>query len=138
MSTATTALDQSAVAEHPELAVEERGTTTIADRVVERIAAQAVAEVDNATGAARSLLGVTLGSTTAETAARVSARVDGPTATVEVSMTVIYPASVRDVTRQVRRHLTERVRELTGVDVAQVDIDVTGMSIERPNTPRVR
>lgn len=118
--------------------VEDRGTTTIEERVVERIAAQAVTEVSDATGAARRVLGVTLGSATADRAARVSARVDGPIATVEVTMTVIYPASVRDVTSRLRQHLAERVLELTGITVQQVDITVTGMSVQRPDTPRVR
>ena len=37
---------------------EQRGSTEIADRVVERIAARAVAEVDDAQGPARKLLGL--------------------------------------------------------------------------------
>ena len=115
-----------------------RGSTRIAPRAVERIAAQAVQEVDQATGTARRVLGVSVGSTGETSRADVSARVDGETATVEVTMTVIYPASVRDVTRRTRDHITERVRELAAVHVQQVDITVTGMTVARPDAPRVR
>lgn len=101
------------------------GRTTIADRVVERIAAQAVAEVDRATGVPRQLLGVAIGSTDENTTARVSAAVDGGIVSVRVTLAVIWPNPVRAVTREVRAHVTTRVQELTGLRVADVDIDVS-------------
>jgi uncharacterized alkaline shock family protein YloU len=103
------------------------GRTTIADRVVERIAAQAVAEVDRATGTARQLLGVSLGSTTATTPARVTADVDGGIVSVQVDLAVIWPNPVRAVTRQVRQHVTDRVEQLTGLQVAEVDVQVSDL-----------
>ena len=51
--------------------------TSVADRVVNKVAARAVAEVESATGTARHLLGVSLGPTTEQTQARVDATVDG-------------------------------------------------------------
>ena len=105
----------------------ERGRTRIADRVVEKIAARAVAEVDNATGVARQALGVRLGSAGPDRAARVDAEVDGGVVTVLASMAVRWPAPVRTVTRQVRAHVTDRVQSLTGLRVEQVDIDVTSL-----------
>ncbi len=119
-------------------AAESRGETRIEPKAVEKVAAQAVREVDNATGSPRRVLGMSLGSPDEAKDAKVAARVDGPIATVEVTMTVIYPASVREVTQQTRRHIRERVRELTGVQVQEVDITVAGMRVERPDTPRVR
>lgn len=101
------------------------GATVIADRVVERIAAQAVAEVDRATGVARQVLGMSLGSTDEHTRARVSADVDGGVVAVQVGLGIIWPSSVTTVTRQVREHVTSRVQQLTGLQVADVDIDVT-------------
>lgn len=101
-----------------------RGRTRISDRVVEKIAARAVAEVDRATGTPRHLLGVRLGSTGSDTPARVDADVDGGIVTVAVTMAVQWPAPIRTVTRQVRAHVTERLETLTGLQVAQVDIDV--------------
>lgn len=101
------------------------GRTIIADRVVERIAAQAVAEVDRATGVARQILGVALSSTDEHTRARVSADVDGGIVSVRVVLAVIWPNPVRAVTRQVREHVTTRVQELTGLRVADVDVRVS-------------
>jgi uncharacterized alkaline shock family protein YloU len=108
---------------HP-VDVAERGRTRIADRVVEKIAARAVAEVDRATGVPRQVLGVRLGSAGPDSRVRVNAEVDGTVVIVRVSMAVQWPAPVRTVTRQVRGHVTERLQTLTGLRVGQVDIDV--------------
>lgn len=106
-------------------APDDRGRTRIADRVVEKIAARAVAEVDNATGVARKVLGIHLGRTGGDAPARVNADVDGGVVLVRVSMAVRWPVPVRAVTRQVRAHVTDRVAELTGLQVTEVDIDVS-------------
>lgn len=103
----------------------ERGRTRIADRVVEKIAARAVAEVDNATGVARSVLGVRLGSANADSTAKVTADVDGGVVAVTAVMSVQWPAPVRAVTRQVRANVTDRIQTLTGLQVQYVDIEVT-------------
>lgn len=108
----------------------DRGRTRIADRVVEKIAARAVAEVDNATGVARRVLGVRLGSAGPDSKVRVDADVDGGVVSVHASMAVRWPAPVRTVTRQVRSNVTDRVQSLTGLRVEQVDIDVTTLLTE--------
>jgi uncharacterized alkaline shock family protein YloU len=116
-----------------------RGTTTIADRVVERIAARAAGEVDQASGAPRRILGRSLGrDDDADRRASADARVDGRIVTLAITLAVQWPANVREVAEQVRRHVAERVRELTGLEVAEVDVDVpTLLSGARP-APRVR
>lgn len=111
---------------------ETRGRTQIADRVLERIAARAVTEVDQAGGAARRLLGVPLGRQGADTAARVTAHVDGQLAMVTVRLSVTYPAPIRQVTRRVRDHITARVTQLTGLDLRQVDIDIAALTSPLP------
>ncbi len=115
-----------------------RGGLTIADRVVEKVAAQAVTEVDRATGTPRTVLGQALGRATEDSPARTSALVDGDLVTVTVSMSVHWPAPVREVTAQVRRRVVERVQELTGLQVVEVDIDVPTLLTKRNPTPRVR
>ena len=92
---------------------------------MERIAARAVAEVDNATGVARRVLGVRLGSAGPDSAAKVSADVDGGVVAVNAVMSVRWPAPVRTVTRQVRTNVTDRIQELTGLKVQYVDIEVS-------------
>ncbi len=119
-------------------AQESRGNTYVEAKVVERIAAQAVREVSNATGSARRILGVSMGTTDEDTGANVHARVDGTVAIVETTMTVIYPASVQAVTQQTREHIRGRVQGLTGLQVKEVNITVADMHVRRPETPRVR
>jgi uncharacterized alkaline shock family protein YloU len=105
----------------------QRGRTAIADRVVARIATRAVAEVGQTGGAARQLIGLTVGRQTGEGPARVSARVDGNLAMIEMRLSLAYPAPVRSLTREVRRHVRERVTTLTGIEVRHVDIEVAAL-----------
>lgn len=113
------------------------GSTTIADRVVERVAARAVSEVDDAGGVARQVLGVPLGSTDENTPARVSADVDGGIVSVQVLLAVVWPSPVRAVTRRVREHVIARVEQLTGLRVADVDIEVSHLLTHTPTASRV-
>jgi uncharacterized alkaline shock family protein YloU len=102
----------------------QRGRTTIADRVVTKVAAQAVSEVEQTGGVARELAGITLGRQTGGGQARVAARIDGHLTIIELRLALSYPAPVRTVTREVRRHVIERVTGLTGLEVRHVDIEV--------------
>jgi uncharacterized alkaline shock family protein YloU len=102
----------------------QRGRTAVADRVVARIATWAVAEVGQTGGAARQLIGLPLGRQTGEGPPRVSARVNGNLAMIEMRLSLAYPAPVRGLTREVRRHVMERVTALTGIEVRHVDIEV--------------
>jgi uncharacterized alkaline shock family protein YloU len=112
-----------------------RGQLRIADRVIERIAAQAAAEVDRATGTSRRVLGVSLGSQ--DDRPDVSTRVDGDVATVDVVMSVAWPAPVAEVTEQVRARIVQRLADLADVRTAQVDIRVTALVAERRDDRRV-
>ncbi|MDT7581016.1 MAG: hypothetical protein QOK35_2280 [Pseudonocardiales bacterium] len=85
-------------------------------------------------GRACRILGVGLGTTSRGTPARVVAQVDGGLVTVEVSLSVVWPASVRAVIREVRRHLADRVHELAGLRVAQVDIEVRALVVDAADT----
>jgi uncharacterized alkaline shock family protein YloU len=112
-----------------------RGRLDIADRVIERIAVQAAAEVDLATGAPRRVLGVSVGSPTDRP--DVSARVDGDVAIVDVVMSVAWPAPVTTVTEQVRARIMQQLADLAGVRAAQVDIRVTALVSEQSGERRV-
>ena len=108
----------------------ERGTLTIEDRAIERIATQAVTEVDGLGGTAR-LFGD-------DRAAKVSARVSGETATLDVRLSIGYPLSVAGTTENARRHLQQRVGELAGLTVSRVDITVTALQTRAAEKRRVR
>src|SRR5512142_2462670 len=92
----------------------QRGQTVIADRVVARLAARAVAEVEQTGGAARHLIGVAIGRQTGAGAARVSARafviLPPPRSTLSPST----PLFRSTLTRYSRLHLLERDTGLPG------------------------
>jgi uncharacterized alkaline shock family protein YloU len=115
-----------------------RGRTTIADRAVEKIAAMAAGEVDRASGTPRRLLGTTFGRPNAATRPRASAKVDETTVSLKLSVSVEYPAPVRDVAAEVRERVARRIYELTGLKVTEIDITVPLFVTERPRPPRVR
>jgi uncharacterized alkaline shock family protein YloU len=109
----------------------QRGRTTIADRVVTRVATRAVAEVEQTGGVARQLMGITIGRQGGEGAARVSVRIDGHLAMIQLRLSLAYPAPVRSLTREVRTHVIERVTGLTGFEVRHVDIEVVSLLLGR-------
>lgn len=115
-----------------------RGDLVIEPRVVEKVAAHAVHEVEATSGAARRVLGVTVGELTETSDARVKARVEGDIATVTVTMGVHWPASVTAVADQVRRRIREDVARTTAVDVRRIDIEVVSMTVPRHDRARVR
>lgn len=117
-------------------AAADRGNLDIADQVVEKIAAVALAEVDEIGGAARRVLGVPLGSDDPDRRPRVNAAVTGSVVTLDVWCTVAYPAPVGRATDAARTHLIARIGELTGLDARQVDIAVTALTT--PTTARRR
>jgi uncharacterized alkaline shock family protein YloU len=103
------------------------GRLSIAPRVVEKIAAQAVGEVPHAAGVPRRLFGHGRGTAGGSTAARPSAKVDGPVALVSLGLSVDYPHPTRDVAAEVRGQITRRLAELCGLRVARVDIDIPAL-----------
>lgn len=116
----------------------ERGTLTVADRVVERIAGHAVTLVDAAAAAPRRILGVQVGEADAEDRANVQARVHGGSASVEATIAVAWPASVREVAAQTRRRIREEISRITDVRVDHVDIDVVSLEVPTASRKRVR
>lgn len=103
---------------------EERGRTEIADRVVEKVAVQALREVGHAGGPGRRWFGVRFGAARGQDAPRVTAHRHGQMTTLEMTVSVRYPAPVRQVTRRLREHVSHRVQDLTGLTVRQVDIEI--------------
>jgi len=116
----------------------ERGSLTVADRVVERVAGYAVTLVDGASAAPRRVLGIAVGGAREDREASVDARVDGHTATVEASVAISWPASVRTVAAALRQQVREDVERLTGVQVAHVDIDVVSLTAPESRRRRVQ
>jgi uncharacterized alkaline shock family protein YloU len=124
----------------------ELGTISIADAVVSKIAARAAAENPDAGAAAARMLGRTvpgaghlgLRGTDLKALPKTSVDVDGSKAFVNLEISVRWPASVPEVTGQVREHVRDRVRELTGLDVDEVHIVVADLATDITPLPRVR
>jgi uncharacterized alkaline shock family protein YloU len=125
---------------------EPRGTITISDTVIARLASRAVLEVPDAGGAVPRMLGrpvpgaghLGIRETSLSTAPKASADVSGATAQVEVTISVRWPASIRRVTERVRDHLRSRLHALTGLTIAEVRITVTDLDVDTAPTGRVR
>lgn len=107
----------------------DRGRTVIADRVVERTAARLASEVEHVRGVDRQLPGRLLGRPAAVSA---DAHTDGRLAQLRLDLTVAYPAPIREVTRQARRHVRDNVRRLCGVTVTDLDIRVAALRQDDP------
>ena len=124
----------------------ELGTISIADGVVSKIAARAAAENPDAGAAAARMLGravpgagyMGVRGTDLEALPKTSVEVDGSKAFVNLEISVRWPASVPEITGQVRRHVRDRVRELTGLDVDEVHITVADLATDITPPPRVR
>ncbi|GII34987.1 Asp23/Gls24 family envelope stress response protein [Planotetraspora mira] len=86
------------------------GAVAISDRAFTKIATEVAAEDDRIAGRPH-----------------VEASVSGGVAAVRYRLAIRYPAPVRQVTSEVRHHVRQRMRELTGIDVESVDIDVVGL-----------
>jgi uncharacterized alkaline shock family protein YloU len=107
----------------------ERGTTTVADRVIVAVAARAAAEVPGTSGPARRVLRLPGDTRRPDQAPQVEAAVAGDTVALRLRLSVIYPNSVRAVTEQVRRHVADRVGVLTGKRVGSVDVTVVSLPL---------
>ena len=114
------------------------GRLTISDRTVERIAATALGEVEGVGGSVTRMLGVAVGRDGSDQTAKVTATVSGRTAALAVRLSVTYPVSVARTTEAARAHVVRRVEELTGFTVSRVDITVTALHGDTPDTRRVQ
>jgi uncharacterized alkaline shock family protein YloU len=122
------------------------GTIGISDDVVAKIAACAAVEIPDAGAAATRVMGRAipgggrLGLRATDLAAlpKTKAEIDGNSTFLSIELSIRWPASVPDTTAQVRRHVRERVQELAGLTVAEVDITVATLVTTVTPPPRVR
>jgi uncharacterized alkaline shock family protein YloU len=120
----------------------ERGNTTISDAVVSQvagIAAQEVEKVQMGGGAAAAVGGflqsVTGGSSGGGNLSRgVSVEVGEEEAAIDLTMAVEYGVSIPQVTEAARRNVINRVENLVGLRVTEVNITVNDVQFpeERP------
>jgi uncharacterized alkaline shock family protein YloU len=121
------------VAQHSEAG--RRGRTVIADQVVTRIAAQACVEVPHVHPNTPALAGRVLQQDPAVSAA---ADVDGHLVQLRVQVSVDYPVSLVAVTRELRDHVRDRLAQLCGLTVTDMDIRISELRADLPPQRRVR
>jgi uncharacterized alkaline shock family protein YloU len=125
----------------------ELGTISIADGAVTKIAARAAAENPDAGAAAVQMLGRAVPGarrvpgvrgTDLEALPKTTVDVDGSKAFVTLEISVRWPASVPEVTEQVRHHVRDRVHALAGLEVEEVHITVADLATDIVPPPRAR
>ncbi|WP_432835904.1 Asp23/Gls24 family envelope stress response protein [Dactylosporangium sp. CA-092794] len=123
----------------------ERGITTIADEVVEKVAGIAARQVPGVYdlggdvarvfAAVRDRIG--LGGEDGETSNRgVSVRLEGRTATVRVTLVIEYGFVVYSVAEKVRTKVIGSVENLLGLEVTAVDIVVDDVHVDEKDASR--
>ncbi|QUF07762.1 Asp23/Gls24 family envelope stress response protein [Actinosynnema pretiosum subsp. pretiosum] len=112
-----------------------KGTTTVADTVVQKIAGLATREVSGVYalggGAARafSSLRERIPGATASAGQGVSVEVGERQAAIDLHVLVEYGVSIVDLSRSVRRNVIGAVEQMTGLEVVEVNIAVTDVHI---------
>jgi uncharacterized alkaline shock family protein YloU len=122
---------------HARIPAEERGRTTVGERVVEKVAGYAVTFVTDAAAAPRRVLGMSIGGASPDRAASVQAEVQDDIASVHAAIAVRWPRSVQKVADEVREHIRSEVATITGVRVDHVDVEVVSMTLRDAADRRV-
>jgi uncharacterized alkaline shock family protein YloU len=108
----------------------ERGSTSISDSVVSKIAGIAAQEVDGirmGSGASQAVGGI-LGSITGGSQTQgVSVEVGQEEAALDLTLTAEYGKSIPQLAEAVRRNVINRVESLVGLRVAEVNITVSNV-----------
>lgn len=107
--------------------VDERGTLSIADDVVEKLAVAAAGEID---GVGRPAGG--------GRATRTRARVQRTGDQVEIGLTlaIVYPANVMATADATRDRVRARLADLAELTVGRVDVDVAALPVPGPGPSR--
>ncbi|MDQ6698456.1 MAG: Asp23/Gls24 family envelope stress response protein [Actinomycetota bacterium] len=117
----------------------DRGITTIAPAVVEKIAGRAATEIEGVGVVAPAGLRRLFSSTPdADTPPDADARVGMERASVALTISIRYPAPVRRTSTQVRAAVAEKVEQFTGLHVSWVDVTVAQLPTNDPFKSRRR
>ncbi len=110
----------------------DQGVTSIDESVIAKIASIAAQEVDGVaqlggtiSGALSKVVGRIRGDE--HQTAGVGVEVGERQAAVDLSMMVLYPASIHEVAQSVRENVISRIQEMTGLEVVEVNVAVTDL-----------
>lgn len=105
----------------------DRGTLTVADRVIDKLAAHAATFVEGVVPA-----GSTLDRLAGRQLPRATSQVRGRQARVGVQIAVAWPQPLADTAGEVRTTVTQELTRLSGPTVVAVDVTVD--RVELPNS----
>jgi uncharacterized alkaline shock family protein YloU len=108
----------------------ERGSTSISDSVVSKIAGIASQEVDGirmGSGAVSGILGSITGGSSGSQTQGVSVEVGQEEAAIDLTLTAEYGKSIPQLAEAVRRNVANRVESLVGLRVNEVNITVSNI-----------
>jgi len=111
----------------------ERGSTSISDSVVSKIAGIASQEVDGirmgsgGTQAVSGLIGSITGGSSGSQTQGVSVEVGQEEAAIDLTLTAEYGKSIPQLAEAVRRNVANRVESLVGLRVTEVNITVSNI-----------
>ena len=111
----------------------DRGTTTIKETVVSRIAGMAAQEVEgvrrggNASRSAGGLLGGITGSDNSTTRG-VKVEVGSVEAAIDLTMGIDYGKNILGSVGEVRQKISERVQEMTGLKVTELNVTISDIT----------
>jgi len=131
--------------------VTDKGSTTIADVVVQKVAGLAAREIRGVHalggGATRALSALRdrIPGATASAGQGVSVEVGEKQAAVDLELVVEYGVPIADLARSVRTNVITAIEQITGLEVVEVNINVNDVHIpsdsegdEQPETARVQ
>ncbi|HWO68911.1 MAG TPA: Asp23/Gls24 family envelope stress response protein [Umezawaea sp.] len=113
----------------------EHGATTIADTVVQKIAALAAREISgvhalgSGTSRAFGAIRERIPGASASAGQGVSVEVGEKQAAVDLQLLVEYGVPIADLARSVRRNVITSIERMTGLEVVEVNITVTDVHI---------
>lgn len=111
----------------------ERGTLTISEKAIEKVAGQIASETPGIHGSTGGFLGI--GSHHDEDARpKVKVQLHGLTASIHVKAGVRYPTPLRATTERLRSRIREQVSARCGIDVRQVDVDIVTLISDSDTT----
>jgi len=110
----------------------ERGATTISDTVVTQVAGMAAQEVEGVHmgGSGSRTAGGVLGSITgSETSTSgISVEVGRTEAAIDLKMGIEYDKNILQTVEEVRRRITDRVQEMTGLRIKELNATITDIT----------
>jgi uncharacterized alkaline shock family protein YloU len=119
----------------PSALASKQGSTTIADTVVSKVAGLATREVSGVHalggGAARAFSAIRerIPGASASAAQGVSVEVGERQAAIDLQILVDYGVSITDLSRAVRRNVITAVEQITGLEVVEVNINVSDVHL---------